>query len=115
MSLQLLVDIFFLLLLSFFIFWIIFFGIYVLRQKIHIYFLCLYTEKERIDSGFYLHQAELKKKEEKKKQKKENISAKNASAGLGAMFENDSCTNESSCPSDSNDADFCPFQKRKRG
>ena len=85
-------------------------------QKIYIYcFLCLYTEKERIDSGYYLYQAELKKKEEKKKQKKENISAKNASAGLGAMFENDSCTNESSCPSDSNDEDFCPFQKRKRG
>ena len=84
--------------------------------KKYIYiFLCLYTEKERIDSGFYLHQAELKKKEEKKKQKKENIFAKNASAGLGAMFENDSCTNESSCPSDSNDEDFCPFQKRKRG
>ena len=47
-------------------------------RKIYIYcILCLYTEKERIDSGYYLYQAELKKKEEKKKQKKEKIATKN--------------------------------------
>jgi len=57
----------------------------------------------------------LRRRKKRRNRKKENISAKNASAGLGAMFENDSCTNESSCPSDSNDEDFCPFQKRKRG
>jgi len=85
-------------------------------QKIYIYcFLCLYTEKERIDSGYYLYQAELKKKEEKKKQKKEKIATKNVSAGLGAMFESDSSKNESSFSSDSSDEDFCLVQKRKRG
>ena len=85
-------------------------------RKIYIYCtLCLYTEKERIDSGYYLYQAELKKKEEKKKQKKEKIATKNVSAGLGAMFESDSSKNESSFSSDSSDEDFCLVQKRKRG
>ena len=85
-------------------------------RKIYIYcILCLYTEKDRIDSGYYLYQAELKKKEEKKKQKKGKIATKNVSAGLGAMFESDSCKNESSRSSDSSDEDFCLVQKRKRG
>ena len=85
-------------------------------RKIYMYcILCLYTEKERIDSGYYLYQAELKKKEEKKKQKKEKIATKNVSAGLGAMCESDSSKNESSFSSDSSDEDFCLVQKRKRG
>ena len=84
-------------------------------RKIYIYcILCLYTEKERIDSGYYLYQAELKK-EEKKKQKKEKMATKNVSAELGAMFESDSSKNESSFSSDSSDEDFCLVQKRKRG
>ena len=76
---------------------------------------CLHTEKERIDSGYFLYQAELKKKEEKKNKKKEKVYPKNVTAELGAMFESDSCKNESSCPSDSSDEDLCIVQKRKRG
>jgi len=55
--------------------------------------LRLHAEKERIDSGFLLHQTELKKKEEKKNKKKGKIYSKNVSAELGAMFEIDSRTN----------------------
>ena len=48
------------------------------------------TVKERIDSGFFLHQAEVKKKKEKEdKRRKEEDKSKNASIELGAMFEMD--------------------------
>ena len=42
--------------------------------------LCLHTEKERIDSGYFLYQAELKKKKEKKNKKKEKEDIKCISA-----------------------------------
>ena len=34
---------------------------------------CMVTEKERIDSGFFLYQAELKKKKEKRKEREEKV------------------------------------------
>ena len=77
--------------------------------------LCLYTEKERIDSGYFLYQAELKKKKEKKNQKKEKEDIKSVSAEVGAMFENDSYTNESNFSSNSSDEDFIYPQKKNRG
>ena len=84
-------------------------------QNKHIFYLCLHTEKERIDNGYHLYQAELKKKEEKRNKKKEKVHPKNVTAELGAMFRSDSCKNESSCSADSSDEDFCIVQKRKRG
>ena len=84
-------------------------------MNIHTFLLCVHTEKERIDSGYFLYQAAQKKKKEKKSEKKEKEDKKTSSAGLGAMFEKDSCTNESSFSSDSSDEDFIITQKRKRG
>ena len=50
--------------------------------------MILNTEKERIDSGFFLHQAEVKKKKEKvDKRRKEEDESKSASIELGAMVE----------------------------
>ena len=77
--------------------------------------MCLHTEKERIESGYILYQAELKKKKEKKNKKKEKEDIESVSAELGAMFEKDSCTDESSFSSNSSDEDFSITQKRKRG
>ena len=67
--------------------------------------MILNTEKERIDSGFFLHQAEVKKKKEKvDKRRKEEDKSKSASIELGAMFEMDSF--------ESSDDDFIYPQKR---
>ena len=54
-------------------------------------------EKQRIDSGYYLYQAELKKKKEKNLQKDEKVYSK-----LGAMFavDQDLGTTNSSSDSD---------------
>ena len=72
--------------------------------------------KERIDSGFFLHQAEVKKKKEKEdKWRKEEDKSKNVSIELGAMFETDSFENESNFSSNSSDEDFIYPQKKKRG
>ena len=49
------------------------------------------------------------------KPKKEKEYSKNVSAELGAMFEIDSCTDESDSSSDSSDEDFNITQKRKMG
>ena len=83
--------------------------------NILMFLLCVHTEKERIDSGYFLFQAAQKKKNEKKSEKKGKEDKKTSSAALGAMFEKDSCTNESSFSSDSSDEDFIITQKRKRG
>ena len=40
-------------------------------MNIHTFLLCVHTEKERIDSGYFLYQAAQKKKNEKKSEKKE--------------------------------------------
>ena len=56
-----------------------------------------------------------KRKKKRRVRKKEKKIKKTSSAGLGAMFEKDSCTNESSFSSDSSDEDFIITQKRKRG
>ena len=46
------------------------------------YFFCFHlSEKQRIDSGYYLYQAELKSKKEK-----EALKAKQVYSNLGAMF-----------------------------
>ena len=79
------------------------------------FLLYLRTEKERIDSGYFLFQAAQKKKNEKKSEKKGKEDKKTSSAALGAMFEKDSCTNKSSFSFDSSDEDFIITQKRKRG
>ena len=65
--------------------------------------------------AIFLYQAELKKKREKKHKKKEKEYSKNVSAESGAMFEIDSCTDESDSSSGSSDEDFNITQKRKRG
>ena len=53
-------------------------------------------------------------KKEKKNKKKEKVYTKNVSAELGAMFEMDSCTDESSFSSNSSDEDFSITQKKKK-
>ena len=55
------------------------------------------SEKQRIDSGYYLYQAELKKKKEKDLRKDEKVYSK-----LGAMFavDQDMGTTNSSSDSD---------------
>ena len=84
-------------------------------MNIHTCLLCVHTEKERIDSGYFLYQAAQKKKKEKKSEKKDKEAKKTSYADLGAMFEKDSCSNESSFSSDSSDEDFIITQKTKRG
>ena len=71
--------------------------------------------KERIDSGFFLYQAELKKKKEKKEKKKLKENSGSVITGLGAMFETGSSTDESILSSSCSDEDFNITQKRKRG
>ena len=84
--------------------------------QIYIYFsFCVVTEKERIDSGYFLYQAELKKKKEKNDKKKLKENSKSVVTGLGAMFETDSNTDESNLSSSCSDEDFNITQNRKRG
>ena len=59
--------------------------------------MILNTEKERIDSGYFLHQAEVKKKKDKKDERRIEDD-KSASMDLGAMFEMDSFESESNFP-----------------
>ena len=47
-------------------------------------FVSILSEKQRIDSGYYLYQAEVKSKKEK-----EALKAKKVYSNLGAMFEVD--------------------------
>ena len=87
-------------------------------RKIYIYFICACIQKKKgsiVDTSCIKRSLRRKKKEEKKNKKKEKVYPKNVTAELGAMFESDSCKNESSCSSDSSDEDFCIVQKRKRG
>ena len=59
------------------------------------------SEKQRIDSGYYLYQAEVKSKKEK-----EALKAKKIYSNLGAMFAADkNCSTENSSNSDN---DFVP-------
>ena len=58
------------------------------------------SEKQRIDSGYYLYQAELKSKKEK-----EALKAKNVYDNLGAMFAVDQDTGSTEISSNS-DEDF---------
>ena len=75
----------------------------------------LNTVNERIDSGFFLHQAEVEKKKEKEdKRRKEEDKSKNASIESGAMFEMDSFENESNFSPNSSDEDFVYPQKKIR-
>ena len=76
---------------------------------------CVITEKERIDSGYFFYQAELKKKNEKKDKKKLKEDSKSVATGLGAMFEMGSNTDELNLSSSCSDEDFSITQKRKRG
>ena len=73
------------------------------------------TEKERIDSGYFLYQAELKKKKEKNDKKKLKENSKSVVTGLGAIFETGSNTDESILSSSCSDEDFNITQNRKRG
>ena len=73
------------------------------------------TEKERIDSGFFLYQAELKKKKEKNDKKQLKEYSKSVVSGLGAMFEIDSNTEESNLSSSCSDEDFNITHNRKKG
>ena len=66
---------------------------------IHIFVLFL-SEKQRIDSGYYLYQAELKSKKEK-----EALKAKKVYSNLGAMFAVDQETGSTEISSNS-DEDF---------
>ena len=45
-------------------------------MNIHSCLLCVHTEKERIDSGYFLYQAAQKKKKEKKSEKKDKEAKK---------------------------------------
>ena len=67
-----------------------------------------------MDSGYFLHQAEVKKKKEKEdKRRKEEDKSENTSIELGAMFEMDSFENESNFSSNSSDEDFIIPQKKR--
>ena len=66
-----------------------------------------------MDISYFKRHKERKTK--RRVRKKEKKIKKTSSAALRAMFEKDSCTNESSFSSDSSDEDFIITQKRKRG
>ena len=92
------------------------FRIVIFQEYKYTYFsFCVVTEKERIDSGYFLYQAGLKKKKEKKDKEKTKEYSKSVDTGLGAMFEMDSNTDESNHSSSCSDEDFSITQKRKRG
>ena len=74
----------------------------------------LYTEKERIDSGYFLHHTELKKKKGKKDKRRKEEKGKSASIGLGAMFEMDSLVDESNSSSNYSDEDFIITHKKEK-
>ena len=65
------------------------------------------AEKERINSSYFLHHSELKKKKTRKIRKETKKKVKKASFGLGAMFERDSLSfvAESNSTSDYSDED----------
>ena len=67
--------------------------------------MCAYRKRKNRQWILLISNSEKKGKEDKN----------TTSAALGAMFEKDSCTNESSFSSDSSDEDFIITQKRKRG
>ena len=64
------------------------------------FFVLFLSEKQRIDSGYYLYQAELKSKKEK-----EALKAKKVYSNLGAMFAVDTNTGSTEISSNS-DEDF---------
>ena len=68
--------------------------------------LLFFTEKQRIESGYFLHQAELKIKKEKKETKMGEEKERATSLSLGAMFEMEPNLDESSPSSNSSDEDF---------
>ena len=57
------------------------FHIFRARSNIIYIFVLFLSEKQRIDSGYYLYQAELKSKKEK-----EVLKTKNVYSNLGAIF-----------------------------
>ena len=80
----------------FFLFWVFNF--------IFLIFVFVGTAKQRIDSGFYLHKAELKIKKEAKEKKLSHRPGKTIPSGLGDMFM-DTNPEVSSSSSNSSDED----------
>ena len=72
--------------------------------------------KQKIDSGFFLHEAELKIKKEKKDKKAEHFLGTAKVSGLGDMFldMNPDVINSSSSCDNSSDEDFVTHHKKKR-
>ena len=65
-------------------------------------------EKQRIDSGFYLHQAKLRNQK-----RKDEAKTKVACCNLGAMFAMDPTSHSSSSSSNMSDAE-CEIHHKKR-
>ena len=76
----------------------------------------LIIAKKKIDSGFFLHEAEIKIKKEKKDKKAEHFLGSAKVSGLGDMFMdlNPEVSNSSSCCENSSDKDFVTHHKKKR-
>ena len=76
----------------------------------------LIIAKQKIDSGFFLHEAEIKIKKEKKDKKAEHFLGSAKVSGLGDMFMdlNPEVSNSSSSCENSSDEDFVTHYKKKR-
>ena len=76
----------------------------------------LIIAKKKIDSGFFLHEAEIKIKKEKKDKKAEHFLGSAKVSGLGDMFMdlNPEVSNSSSSCENSSDEDFVTHYKKKR-
>ena len=76
----------------------------------------LIIAKKKIDSGFFLHEAELKIKKEKKDKKAEHFLGTAKVSVLGDMFMdlNPEVSNSSSSCENSSDEDFVTHHKKKR-
>ena len=71
------------------------------------------TAKQRINSGFYLHKADLKIKKEKEKKNSQKL-GKTAFSGLGNVFVRDTDPDISSSANNLSDDDFIVYNKEKR-
>ena len=76
----------------------------------------LIIAKKKIDSGFFLHEAEIKIKKEKKDKKAEHFLGSAKVSGLGDMFMdlNPEVSNSSSSCDNSSDEDFVTHYKKKK-
>ena len=82
----------------------------------YVSFYFCYVSQTKIDSGFFLYEAEIKSKKEKKDQKANSCSRDAKVSRLGGMFLdiNPDSSFYSSSSSSSSDEDFITYRKEKR-